>query len=63
MITEIDGEEITAKNVARFINEGKISNLALIMWVDMIKYIPYELAATYSYSYDTTIFQAIIDNI
>ena len=63
MITEIDGEEITAKNVARFINEGKISNLALIMWVDMIKYIPDELAATYSYSYDTTIFQAIIDNI
>ena len=63
MITEIDGEPITAQNVAQFINEGKISNLTQIMWVDMIKYIPKGLAATYSYSYDLTVFQGIIDNL
>lgn len=62
MITEIDGEPITAQNVAQFINEGKISNLTQIMWVDMIKYMP-KGVQSYSYSYDLTAFQGIIDNL
>ena len=60
MIKEIDGEPITAKNVARFINEGKISNLTQIMWVDLIKYMS---VISYSYSSDCSIFQQIIDEI
>lgn len=63
MIKVIDGEPITSKNVAQFINEGKISNLTQIMWVDMIKYMPGYVEMSFSYNDDCTILQQIIDEI